>query len=138
MLTTTGQWVLLWNSCFDILKIQSIDVKKSCLQVIRILSRDKTYLNETIKDEQFESLLELANLGAQQKSQELDNTSIVAEAMKCLCNLLYQSKKCQVNRKSEITEFIYTHIRSYDCVLIGILFKRFIRCRESLYAIENI
>lgn len=63
-----------------------------CLKCIRILSRDKTYLNETINDDQFDCLLELACIGIQNKQFEPE---IQTEALKILCNLVFQSPKCQ-------------------------------------------
>lgn len=89
----------------------STDVKRKCLQAIRILSRDKTYLNETIKDEQFDCLLELANIGS--KNQETE-TSIHSEALKVLCNLVFQSKKCQdLCLKNTAVEGILKRLRTY-------------------------
>lgn len=86
-------------------------MKKPCLQAIRILSRDKTYLNETIKDEQFECLLELANIGV--NDRESDNI-IIAEALKVLCNLVFQSPKSQeLCSKNTAIEGILRRLRTY-------------------------
>lgn len=110
-MTTTGQWILLWNRFFEILKLNSLEVKKSCLQAIRILSRDKTYLNETIKDEQFECLLDHANIGVTNKQS--DNV-IIAEALKVLCNIVFQSPKCQeLCSKNTAVEGILRRLRTY-------------------------
>lgn len=57
-LTSSGQWIKLWISSFEHLKATTT-IQKECLQTIRILSRDKTYLNETINDSQFDSLLDI-------------------------------------------------------------------------------
>lgn len=69
-----------------------MNIKIQCLQAIRILSRDKTYLNETINSDQFECLLDIAAIG----SHNTDYTDEVqTEALKILCNLVFQSSKCQ-------------------------------------------
>lgn len=82
-----------------------------CLQVIRVLSRDKTYLNETINDEQFDCLLELAAIGAQQNQMATD---IQTEALKILCNLVFQSPKCQeLCLKNSAVEGILRRLRTY-------------------------
>lgn len=57
-LTSSGQWIKLWISSFEHLKATAT-IQMECLQTIRILSRDKTYLNETINDSQFDSLLDI-------------------------------------------------------------------------------
>lgn len=63
-----------------------------CLQTIRILTRDKTYLNETVNEDQFDCLLDLAAIG----SRNLEfSDDIQTEALKILCNLVFQSPKCQ-------------------------------------------
>ena len=91
-LTTSGQWTLLWNNLFEILKTPTTCITMQCLKSIRILSRDKTYLNETINDDQFDCLLELASIGSQNQQFEPE---IQTEALKILCNLVFQSPKCQ-------------------------------------------
>lgn len=57
-LTSSGQWIKLWTSSFEYLKTTTT-MQMECLQTIRILSRDKTYLNETINDDQFDCLLDI-------------------------------------------------------------------------------
>ncbi|KAG5673771.1 hypothetical protein PVAND_003791 [Polypedilum vanderplanki] len=95
-LTTTGQWTLLWNNLFDILLKTPTKLQLQCLQTIRILSRDKTYLNETINEEQFDCLLELASIGAQNASLSSQHSpEVQTEALKILCNLVFQSPKSQ-------------------------------------------
>jgi Guanine nucleotide exchange factor synembryn len=81
----------MWNNLFEILKTPT-NINKECLQSIRILSRDKTYLNETITDDQFDCLLEIASIGTQNHEY---SPEIQTEALKILCNLVFQSKKCQ-------------------------------------------
>lgn len=110
-LTTSGQWTLLWNNLLDILKTPT-KVQFKCLQVIRILSRDKTYLNETINDDQFDCLLESASIGSENKVQQ--PTEIQIESLKILCNLVFQSKKCQeLCLKNSAVEGILKRLRTY-------------------------
>ncbi|KAL7018619.1 hypothetical protein ACKWTF_010834 [Chironomus riparius] len=109
-LTTTGQWTLLWNNLFEILKTPTICITMQCLKSIRILSRDKTYLNETINDDQFDCLLELASIGSQ--NQQFD-PEIQTEALKILCNLVFQSPKCQEHcLKNSAVEGILKRLRT--------------------------
>lgn len=68
-----------------------MDAYPSCLSAIRILSRNKINLNNTT-NEQFDCLLNIANIGAQNVACK---TEVSVEALKCLCNLVFQSEKCQ-------------------------------------------
>lgn len=109
-LTTSGQWTLLWKNLFDILKTPT-KIQMKCLQVIRILSRDKTYLNETINADQFNCLLETACIGTENQTQ---TTTIQTEALKILCNLVFQSPKCQeLCLKNSAVEGILKRLRTY-------------------------
>lgn len=109
-LTTSGQWTLLWNNLFDILKTPTLNRMKS-LQCIRVLSRDKTYLNETINDDQFDCLLETAAIGGDNQQYPTD---IQTEALKILCNLVFQSPKCQeLCLKNSAVEGILKRLRMY-------------------------
>ncbi|CAO1440688.1 unnamed protein product [Diamesa serratosioi] len=109
-LTTTGQWTKLWTNLFEILKTNTI-MQHQCLQSIRILSRDKTYLNETINDEQFDCLLDIAAIGL----NDLKNPAeIQTEALKILCNLVFQSPKCQeLCLKNSAVDGILKRLRTY-------------------------
>lgn len=81
-----------------------------CLQVIRVLSRDKTYLNETINDDQFDCLLETAGITGNCNY----STEIQTEALKILCNLVFQSPKCQeLCLKNSAVEGILKRLRMY-------------------------
>lgn len=102
---------MLWNNLFEILKSQN-QIQIKCLQVVRILSRDKTYLNETINGEQFDSLLEIACIGPTDSHRH--STDIQTEALKILCNLVFQSSKCQeLCLKNSAVEGILKRLRTY-------------------------
>lgn len=109
-LTTSGQWTQLWNNLFEILKTPTKNQAK-CLQAIRVLSRDKTYLNETINEDQFDCLLETACIGSENQQHPTD---IQTEALKILCNLVFQSPKCQeLCLKNSAVEGILRRLRTY-------------------------
>lgn len=79
---------------------------------MRILSRDKTYLNETINGEQFDSLLEIACIGPTDSRRH--SIDIQTEALKILCNLVFQSPKCQeLCLKNSAVEGILKRLRTY-------------------------
>lgn len=91
-LTTSGQWTRIWNALFLYLKSPASAIHMQCLATLRICSRDKTYINDCLQDEQLDSLLNVANIGF--KNYKAVN-SVQIEALKCLCNLVFQSTKCQ-------------------------------------------
>lgn len=89
-----------------------VRIYPDCLAAIRILSRDKTYLNQTITNEQFDSLLNIANIG--NHNVNVKDTAISVEALKCLCNLVFQSTNCQTMcLKNAAIEGIVKRLRTY-------------------------
>lgn len=109
-LTTSGQWTTLWINLFEILKGPT-SIQMECLQSIRILSRDKTYLNETINEDQFDCLLEIASIGILNQEHPCE---IQAEALKILCNLVFQSPRCQeLCLKNSAVEGILKRLRIF-------------------------
>ncbi|XP_053683529.1 synembryn [Sabethes cyaneus] len=120
-LTTTGQWTVLWNRLFEYLREQPEAVAPGswladCLMAVKILCRDKTYLNEVVRAEQLDCLLELAGIGDAARSDTARKVSedVQVEALKCLSNLIFQSRKCQelcLNNSS--TEGILKRIKTY-------------------------
>ncbi|XP_044020953.1 synembryn [Aphidius gifuensis] len=67
----------------------------SCLEVLRILSRDKTDLDELITDERLSLIIYKANLNSSSQyltSHEDDEV----EALKLLCNLIFNSQSVQI------------------------------------------
>ncbi|XP_055594057.1 synembryn [Uranotaenia lowii] len=112
-LTTSGQWVLFWNRLFEYLTDpELVECRGNALVAIKLLSRDKTYLNETVHGGQLDCLLNLAGIGMQQ--DENWNEDVVVEALKCLSNLIFQSKKCQeLCLGNPSTEGILRRIKMY-------------------------
>lgn len=106
----SGQWICIWNCIFGILSKADANVFPECLAAIRILSRDKTNLNSTT-NEQFDCLLNIANIGQQNVKC---SPEVSVEALKCLCNLVYQSEKCQAMcLKNSSIEGIVKRLRTY-------------------------
>lgn len=91
-MVSSGQWASLLNALFQYLSSPNCSIFPECLSTIKILSRDKTFLNDTITDENIDCLLNIANIGSQNYNL---NEMIQVEALKCLCNLIFQSKNCQ-------------------------------------------
>jgi Guanine nucleotide exchange factor synembryn len=101
----------MWNNLFEILKTPNTKIKLQALQVIRILTRDKTYLNETINEDQFEVLLDAALIGTHYHES---SNEVQTEALKILCNLVFQSPKCQeLCLKNTAVEGILKRLRTW-------------------------
>jgi Guanine nucleotide exchange factor synembryn len=101
----------LWNNLFELLKTPN-RIEMKCLQVIRVLTRDKTYLNETINEDQFDCLLDAASIGAENVQHRPND--IQTESLKILCNLVFQSPKCQeLCLKNSAVEGILKRLRTY-------------------------
>lgn len=110
-LTTSGQWARVWNALFLYLKSPASSIHMQCLATLRICSRDKTYINDCLQDEQLDSLLNVANIGF--KNYKATN-SVQIEALKCLCNLVFQSTKCQdMCLRNAAIEGIVNRLKTY-------------------------
>lgn len=100
----------------DPLRRQQIDevlgIYPECLAAIRILSRDKKYLNRIITADQFNTLLNIANIGSH--NENILDPVIVVESLKCLCNLVFQNTVCQAMcLKNAAIDGILRRLRSY-------------------------
>lgn len=118
-----GQWATIWNAIFQFLRSpmnrreDALNIYPDCLAAIRILSRDKTYLNQTIAVDQFDTLLNIANIG--NNNENIKDPAIAVEALKCLCNLVYQSSNCQIMcLKNAAIDGIVRRLRTYKWVFI--------------------
>ncbi|XP_050523127.1 synembryn [Daktulosphaira vitifoliae] len=71
---------------------------KSCLSCIRLLSRDKTQLIESIHENHINILLESANLLNDSLCIFItsENKDVIIESLKCLCNIIYQCENAQI------------------------------------------
>lgn len=90
----------------------ALHIYADCVAAIRILSRDKTHLNQSITVDQFDSLLNIANIG--NHNENVTDPAIVVETLKCLCNLVYQSTNCQMMcLKNAAIDGIVRRLRTY-------------------------
>ncbi|XP_052873240.1 synembryn-like [Anopheles cruzii] len=123
--TSTGQWMLIWNKLFAYLADPSMPHRVGCLMAIKVLSRDKTYLNESVTAEQLDALLRLAGIGP--VGERCDATEEVqVEALKCLSNMIFQSIKCQeMCLENASTEGIIRRVKMYKEVAYGYDIKYF-------------
>lgn len=122
-LTTSGQWSRVWNALFLYLKSPASAIHMQCLATLRICSRDKTYINDCLQDEQLDSLLNVANIGF--KNYKAIN-SVQIEALKCLCNLVFQSTKCQeMCLRNASIEGIVNRLKTYKWVKFLQVFDRY-------------
>ncbi|KAL6428305.1 hypothetical protein ACFW04_008541 [Cataglyphis niger] len=68
------------------------------LAALRILSRDKTNLNELITDEEIKIILQNAILTKICEEEQISYTAGTIESLKLLCNLLFNSVKVQQSK----------------------------------------
>lgn len=85
----------LWEKLFHCLSDNSqSSLHHNCLSTLRILSRDKTKLYELITDERLGIILNNAAL-KDTGAKEHIYTNVTVEALKLLCNLIFNSAKVQ-------------------------------------------
>ncbi|XP_033170770.1 synembryn [Drosophila mauritiana] len=112
---TDNLWHELWLAIFGILDDQRLShLHTQCLNTVRILTRDEFSLQTNYIEQEVNTLLKLARIEAgslklpatpdelkQQESKEPQlepsqaQSEVIAEALKCLCNLVYQSSDCR-------------------------------------------
>ncbi|KAH8386637.1 hypothetical protein KR093_001633 [Drosophila rubida] len=96
-------WHDIWLAIFGILDDAELaPVHTQCLNTVRILTRDEFSLRTHFIEPEVNTLLALARVDDGGDSDvELDlqltepQAAIMAEALKCLCNLIYQSGDCR-------------------------------------------
>ncbi|XP_067855307.1 synembryn-B [Heptranchias perlo] len=86
--------------CDEVLKVLQKDLGPSCqatcLETIRILSRDKKILAPVTTRPGMLVLIRLAGLEYTQSSmQEMSDFGVIVEALKCLCNIVFNSETAQ-------------------------------------------
>ncbi|KAH8397816.1 hypothetical protein KR222_002762 [Zaprionus bogoriensis] len=96
-----NQWHELWLAIFGILEDASLSpLHTLCLNTVRILTRDEFSLKTHYVEQEVNTLLSLARLDAN-TTLESDvpltdaEAAVIAEALKCLCNLVYQNGDCR-------------------------------------------
>ncbi|XP_022234112.1 synembryn [Drosophila obscura] len=110
-----NQWHELWLAIFGILDDAQLGhLHTQCLNTVRILTRDEFSLQTNYIEHEVSQLLRLARVeasalklpatpdelkqqeeGQLQEQPSLVQSDIIAEALKCLCNLVYQSADCR-------------------------------------------
>lgn len=85
----------LWQTIFNYVSDDSRSSSHhACLSALRILSRDETNLDQIVTRENLEVILDIALLSDKQKGTT-NFSNVTVEALKLLCNLLFQSTKVQ-------------------------------------------
>ncbi|XP_036862982.1 chaperone Ric-8B isoform X3 [Manis javanica] len=125
--------------CEGIFKVLVKDIpttcQVSCLEVLRILSRDKKILVPVTTKENMQILLRLAKLNESDDSLEkVSEFPVIVESLKCLCNIVFNSqmaqqlslelnlaaKLCNLLRKCKDRKFI-NDIKCFDLRLLFLL-----------------
>ncbi|XP_020285190.1 synembryn [Pseudomyrmex gracilis] len=89
----------LWKKLFYYLTDHThVDCHQHCLAALRILSRDKTNLNELVTDDAINIILQNAGLTKICEGDQISYTIVTTESLKLLCNLLFNSVKIQQSK----------------------------------------
>ncbi|XP_015596986.1 synembryn [Cephus cinctus] len=132
-LNENGQRQAIWESLFDILETPEISaIHDLSLAALRILSRDKTDLENLITHKRINIVLDNAALG-EHNSEQIKETKVITEALKLLCNLLFNSEKVQklivsttaiphvINRLNNYDKNISHEIRLFDTRILFLI-----------------
>lgn len=110
----------LWTVLFKLLDNQEVvECYRYALSCIRILSRDKTHLDDLLCEEWMNILLKHAGLLSQEEAlnkinQPLVDYGVVCEAQKCLCNIVFNSKVgLALSSKNHSIEGVVMRMRTY-------------------------
>lgn len=107
----------MWNATFQYLDDAESVLVQDCLSTLRILSRDKTHMEEVLTDRQIQTLLRLANIDPILATTTTKDEPVIVESLKCLCNLVFNSATCQdLFDRMNGAEGIIRRIRLYRCV----------------------
>ncbi|XP_057339844.1 synembryn-A [Microplitis mediator] len=103
----------IWNGLFTQLSSDKyLKIHDKCLQVLRILSRDKKDLDVIISDERLNIIIEKADLA---EAVPPPYTNVTVEALKLLCNLIYNSPGVQIQiTKTKCLKNLVTRISYYN------------------------
>jgi len=138
---------LLENHAFD-------DVHLRCLQVLKILSRDKQHLNSILNEQIICSLLSQANLNPKEHSkcnnsqQEFER---IVESQKCIFNLIFNNTKCHtmflngfilegiLARISENNDVLPHEVKLFDLQILFLLSALSPKCRPRFrYTLKGV
>lgn len=124
----------LWKRLFYYLTDYThLDHHHNCLAALRILSRDKTNLNELITDEAIKIILQNADLTKICEEKQISYTAVTIESLKLICNLLFNSIKVQqskvlisslpylIDRVKNYTINVPHHVKLFDMRILFLL-----------------
>ncbi|XP_049791690.1 synembryn-A [Schistocerca nitens] len=110
----------LWAALFRRLENENSEAcHKYCLICIRLLSRDKVGLCDHVTEKRVETLLKLAGLVPQEEalskaSQKSADRDVMLEALKALCNIVYNSQQAQaICGQNHAVEAVIIRMRTY-------------------------
>ncbi|GJQ75109.1 putative guanine nucleotide exchange factor [Trypoxylus dichotomus] len=84
--------VKLWKALYDILKDEGLkECHKLCLQIIRIISREKKDLNVLVTKEYLNLVLYHAALKDEKDISKTIDYDIALEGLMCLCNIVFNA-----------------------------------------------
>lgn len=66
----------------------------SCLEFVKLMSRDKTNLDRFVSEELMDCLIKFAKYDCTELTSN-EHLNSLLEAQKCLCNLTFQSEKAR-------------------------------------------
>ncbi|KZC08881.1 PREDICTED: synembryn-A isoform X2 [Dufourea novaeangliae] len=104
----------LWEQliCCLLDDARSSTTHQQCLSTLRILSRDKTDINECTSDERINLILNYAALG--DASEHTPSTSVIIESLKLLSNLIYNSTYVQQKLETPCLFRLIDRMRKYN------------------------
>ncbi|KAJ8682060.1 hypothetical protein QAD02_017852 [Eretmocerus hayati] len=105
---------LVWGAIFSHLKNnEERALHEKCLATLRILSRDKTDLDNILTEDKLNVILRCAGLETKQEVYVIEN--VTNEAQKLLCNILFNSPKIQnIITETSCLETVVDRISKYD------------------------
>ncbi|KAG7305225.1 hypothetical protein JYU34_009264 [Plutella xylostella] len=121
-LSGNNRRVILWTSIFQHLQNSSSEsIHALCLATIRVLSRDKTDIENLMCEKWITILIEKAGLynfmrvdDEAMMSMTMPPQDIVVEAMKCLCNIAFNSEVARaLCAHTSIAEGLVGRLRTY-------------------------
>ncbi|XP_043269504.1 synembryn [Venturia canescens] len=107
----------VWDSIFKRLQqAKYFTIHERCLHVLRILSRDKTGLDDLINDERLNLIIKNASLDKKESVKSSATfTNVTQESLKLLCNLLFNSSTVQQKiGETSCLPCIVERMKNYD------------------------
>ncbi|XP_041972858.1 synembryn-A [Aricia agestis] len=120
-LNENSRGVTLWTALFQHIQDKAAEsIHTTCLATVRLLSRDKTDLDNIICEKWVTVLIDKAGLynfmeiGDGSMDVDMPQKEIVVEALKCLCNLAFNSEAARaLCAQTSIAKGLVARLRSY-------------------------